>query len=143
MNAKSETPPTEKTSKRCGRHRHAIFTSHARPRLASGYPLPGCRPAELDMGVGMAGDLYREYIHQQHILDPHQSRDHRGARPAWEMKDWDKIVGGLWGLAQLVLSLVAGMDVRFGWTGELSDKGTYSRCCGVCSGTWALRMGDD
>jgi protein-S-isoprenylcysteine O-methyltransferase Ste14 len=38
-----------------------------------------------------------------------------------EMKDWDKLVGGLWGLAQfLLLPLVAGLDVRFGWTRELS-----------------------
>jgi protein-S-isoprenylcysteine O-methyltransferase Ste14 len=38
-----------------------------------------------------------------------------------EMKDWDKVVGGLWSLAQfLVLPLVAGLDVRFGWTRELS-----------------------
>ena len=34
-----------------------------------------------------------------------------------EMKDWDKVVGGLWSLAQfLVLPLVAGLDMRFGWT---------------------------
>jgi protein-S-isoprenylcysteine O-methyltransferase Ste14 len=38
-----------------------------------------------------------------------------------EMKDWDKVVSGLWSLAQfLVLPLVAGLDVRFGWTRELS-----------------------
>jgi protein-S-isoprenylcysteine O-methyltransferase Ste14 len=38
-----------------------------------------------------------------------------------EMKDWDKVVGGLWSLAQfLVLPLVAGLDVRFGWTRGLS-----------------------
>jgi protein-S-isoprenylcysteine O-methyltransferase Ste14 len=41
-----------------------------------------------------------------------------------EMKDWDKVVGGLWGLAQyLVLPLVAGLDVRFGWTPGLSAPG--------------------
>ena len=40
-------------------------------------------------------------------------------KPA-EMKDWDKIVSGLWGLAQyLLIPLVAGLDVRFGWTGEV------------------------
>ena len=34
-------------------------------------------------------------------------------------KDWDKIVSGLWTLAQfLVLSTVAGLDMRFGWTRE-------------------------
>jgi protein-S-isoprenylcysteine O-methyltransferase Ste14 len=39
---------------------------------------------------------------------------------AKETKDWDKIVGGLWSLAQfLVLPLVVGLDMRFGWTREL------------------------
>jgi protein-S-isoprenylcysteine O-methyltransferase Ste14 len=34
-----------------------------------------------------------------------------------EMKDWDKVVSGLWALAiYLVLPLVAGLDVRFAWT---------------------------
>ena len=38
-----------------------------------------------------------------------------------EMKDWDKVVGGLWSLAQfLVLPLVSALDVRFGWTREIS-----------------------
>ena len=38
-----------------------------------------------------------------------------------EIKDWDKIVGGLWSLAQFIaLPLVAGLDARFGWTRELS-----------------------
>jgi protein-S-isoprenylcysteine O-methyltransferase Ste14 len=36
-----------------------------------------------------------------------------------EMRDWDKVVGGLWSLFQfLVLPVVAGLDVRFGWTPE-------------------------
>ena len=36
---------------------------------------------------------------------------------AKETKDWDKLVSGLWSLAQfLVLPLVAGLDIRFGWT---------------------------
>lgn len=37
-----------------------------------------------------------------------------------EMKDWDKIVAGLWSLVLfLFVPLVAGLDVRFGWTGQL------------------------
>jgi protein-S-isoprenylcysteine O-methyltransferase Ste14 len=36
-----------------------------------------------------------------------------------EFKDWDKIIGAIWGLAQyIVLPLVAGLEVRFGWTRE-------------------------
>lgn len=39
---------------------------------------------------------------------------------AKETKNWDKIVNGLWSLAQyLALPLVAGLDMRFGWTREL------------------------
>ena len=38
-----------------------------------------------------------------------------------EMKDWDKVVSGLWSVAQfLLLPAVAGLDVRFGWTQGLS-----------------------
>jgi protein-S-isoprenylcysteine O-methyltransferase Ste14 len=37
-----------------------------------------------------------------------------------EMKDWDKIVSGLWGFAQfLAVPLIAGLDNRFGWTREV------------------------
>jgi protein-S-isoprenylcysteine O-methyltransferase Ste14 len=40
-------------------------------------------------------------------------------RPA-EMPGWDKALGGLWSLAQFVLlPLVAGLDVRFAWTGPV------------------------
>jgi protein-S-isoprenylcysteine O-methyltransferase Ste14 len=38
-----------------------------------------------------------------------------------ETKDWDKVVGGLWGVAiYIALPLVAGLDERFGWTGRLA-----------------------
>jgi protein-S-isoprenylcysteine O-methyltransferase Ste14 len=38
-----------------------------------------------------------------------------------ETKDWDKVVGGLWGVAMyLALPLVAGLDVRFGWAIDLN-----------------------
>jgi hypothetical protein len=37
------------------------------------------------------------------------------------MQDWDKIVSGLWSLAQfLILPLAAGLDVRFGWTSQVN-----------------------
>ena len=37
-----------------------------------------------------------------------------------EMKDWDKVFGVLWSLAQfLTLPLVAGLDARFHWTRDL------------------------
>jgi protein-S-isoprenylcysteine O-methyltransferase Ste14 len=36
-------------------------------------------------------------------------------------KDWDKIISALWGLAQfLLIPLVAGLDLRFQWTVNLS-----------------------
>jgi protein-S-isoprenylcysteine O-methyltransferase Ste14 len=35
------------------------------------------------------------------------------------MKAWDKVVGGLWGLAYFVaVPVVSGLDARLGWTGE-------------------------
>lgn len=38
-----------------------------------------------------------------------------------EMKGWDKVIGGLWALMYFVLVLlVAGLDARFGWSGQLS-----------------------
>ncbi len=38
-----------------------------------------------------------------------------------EMKDWDKIIGGLWAVLYFVLMLlVAGLDARFGWTGQIA-----------------------
>jgi protein-S-isoprenylcysteine O-methyltransferase Ste14 len=38
-----------------------------------------------------------------------------------EMRNWDKVISSLWGLMQfLVLPLVAGLDLRFGWTQSLS-----------------------
>lgn len=38
-----------------------------------------------------------------------------------ETEDWDKVVGGLWGVViYLVLPLVAGLDVRFGWARALT-----------------------
>ncbi|HLE15631.1 MAG TPA: isoprenylcysteine carboxylmethyltransferase family protein [Anaerolineales bacterium] len=37
------------------------------------------------------------------------------------MKDWDKVIGGLWSVMYFILTLlVAGLDWRFGWTGLLS-----------------------
>lgn len=39
---------------------------------------------------------------------------------AREMKDWDKVVGGLWGVTHFVaLLVVSGLDERFAWTGEI------------------------
>jgi protein-S-isoprenylcysteine O-methyltransferase Ste14 len=37
-----------------------------------------------------------------------------------EMKDWDKLVSGLWSVAQfLLIPLIAGLDFRFGLSGEI------------------------
>ncbi len=36
------------------------------------------------------------------------------------MKSWDKIVSGLWAAAGVVQLIVAGLDERYGWSGELS-----------------------
>jgi protein-S-isoprenylcysteine O-methyltransferase Ste14 len=55
---------------------------------------------------------------------------------AQKTKDWDKLVGGLWSLAQfLILPVVAGLDLRFGWT---RDIGTWWHVVGAI--TFALGL---
>ncbi len=58
-------------------------------------------------------------------------------------QDWDKVIGGLWALIlYLVLPLVAGLDVRFGWSGELSVgwnlAGAVVLAAGLGLGAWAM-----
>jgi len=58
-------------------------------------------------------------------------------------KDWDKIVGGLWGVAiYFALPLVAGLDERFGWTGEISVAwhlaGAVALAVGLGLTSWAM-----
>jgi protein-S-isoprenylcysteine O-methyltransferase Ste14 len=58
-------------------------------------------------------------------------------------QNWDKVVGGLWGLVlYLVVPLVAGLDVRFGWTRGLSAAwnlaGAVMLAAGLGLGGWAM-----
>lgn len=58
-------------------------------------------------------------------------------------QDWDKVIGGLWALLlYLVLPLVAGLDVRFDWTQELSAAwnlaGALVLAAGLGLGGWAM-----
>jgi protein-S-isoprenylcysteine O-methyltransferase Ste14 len=60
-----------------------------------------------------------------------------------ETKDWDKVVGSLWALAlYLVLPLVAGLDVRFRWSGELDAAwhiaGAIVLALGLGLAGWAM-----
>lgn len=60
-----------------------------------------------------------------------------------ETKDWDKLVSGLWALAiYIALPLVAGLDVRFGWTGGLSlawhVAGAVLLALGLALTSWAM-----
>jgi protein-S-isoprenylcysteine O-methyltransferase Ste14 len=60
-----------------------------------------------------------------------------------EMKDWDKVVGGLWSLTQFLgLPLVAALDVRFGWTRGLSAAwhlaGAVVLAAGLGLSGWAM-----
>lgn len=62
---------------------------------------------------------------------------------AKETKDWDKIVGGLWALAVFVaVPLTAGLDVRYGWTGDLHHAfnvaGAVLLGIGLGLGGWAM-----
>jgi protein-S-isoprenylcysteine O-methyltransferase Ste14 len=60
-----------------------------------------------------------------------------------ETQDWDKIVSGLWALfLYLALPLVAGLDVRSGWTRELSTAwnvaGAVVLAAGLGLSSWAM-----
>jgi protein-S-isoprenylcysteine O-methyltransferase Ste14 len=60
-----------------------------------------------------------------------------------EVKDWDKVVSGLWALGQYVaIPLVAGLDVHFGWTRglgigwQIAGAAVYAAGLGLFS--WAM-----
>lgn len=58
-------------------------------------------------------------------------------------RNWDKILSGLWGLMQfLAIPLVAALDLRFGWTGELSlawhITGAILLAAGLALFGWAM-----
>jgi protein-S-isoprenylcysteine O-methyltransferase Ste14 len=60
-----------------------------------------------------------------------------------ETKSWDKVVSGLYALAvYLALPLVAGFDVRFGWTNKISTAwhimGAALLVAGLVVSAWAL-----
>jgi len=60
-----------------------------------------------------------------------------------EMKDWDKIIAGLWAVMYFVLMLpVAGLDARFGWTGQialaLQIAGAVAFVLGSALFSWAM-----
>lgn len=59
------------------------------------------------------------------------------------MKEWDKIIASLWAVVYYVLMLlVAGLDVRFGWTGqvavELQIAGAVAFVLGSALFSWAM-----
>ena len=59
------------------------------------------------------------------------------------MRDWDKVVGGLFGVMYfIVLLLVAGLDVRYGWTGHVDlwihILGTVGSVLGFLLFSWAM-----
>jgi len=58
-------------------------------------------------------------------------------------QNWDKVIGGLWALLlYLILPLVAGLDMRFDWTQELSAAwnlaGAVVLATGLGLGGWAM-----
>lgn len=60
-----------------------------------------------------------------------------------DTKDWDKVVGGLWGVTiYFALPLVAGLDVRFDWTHNFSVvwhvAGAVVLALGLGFSAWAM-----
>lgn len=60
-----------------------------------------------------------------------------------ETQDWDKVISGLWAMVlYLVLPLVAGLDVRSGWTRELGTAwnmaGAVALVAGLALSSWAM-----
>lgn len=60
-----------------------------------------------------------------------------------ETENWDKVIGGLWALGlYLVLPLVAGLDVRYGWTRQLGTVwnlvGAVALAAGLAFSGWAM-----
>lgn len=60
-----------------------------------------------------------------------------------EMRGWDKVISGLWAAAQyLALPLVAGLDVRFGWTPPAAAAwhwaGALAMAGGLALSSWAM-----
>lgn len=60
-----------------------------------------------------------------------------------QMKRWDKSVSGMWSLAQFILlPLVAGLDIRFGWTRQLDSTwhllGSLAFAGGLALFGWAM-----
>jgi len=58
-------------------------------------------------------------------------------------QSWDKVIGGLWALLlYLVLPFVAGLDMRFDWTQELSAAWNLAGAVGLAAGLglsgWAM-----
>jgi protein-S-isoprenylcysteine O-methyltransferase Ste14 len=58
-------------------------------------------------------------------------------------KDWDKIIGGLFALSYFVfMLLVAGLDIRFGWTGDIPPAiqitGAVVFALGYALFSWAM-----
>jgi protein-S-isoprenylcysteine O-methyltransferase Ste14 len=58
-------------------------------------------------------------------------------------RGWDKVVGGLWALALFVLvPLVAGLDVRLGWTGTVATAwnvtGAAALVVGLALAGWSM-----
>ena len=64
------------------------------------------------VGLNLAGIS----INAAFMLRRHADTVAERGRPG-EMRDWDKVIGGLWGVMNfVVVLLVAGLDVRWGWT---------------------------
>jgi protein-S-isoprenylcysteine O-methyltransferase Ste14 len=147
MNAKSETTPTEKRpniaagiARRVGTVVIFLVLQAVILFLASGQP--NWTWAWIYLGICVATLLINGTImlraNSKTIAETIAERGQ-----ARFTKDWDKVVSGLFGLALYsVLPLVAGLDVRFGWTPELNIAwnvvGVVLFVGGLGLGAWAM-----
>jgi protein-S-isoprenylcysteine O-methyltransferase Ste14 len=74
------------------------------------------RAAWIYLGIGILSVLVNSFFM---LRTSPETVAERGTAKGW--RDWDKLISGLWAAAQyLFLPLIAALDHRFGWTGEIS-----------------------
>ncbi len=84
----------------------------------------------------IAGRVLAERRHPGLLAERAKGFDHA------DMKSWDRPLAPLVALGSVLIPLVAGLDVRFGWSGDYSVAANWAALvvmiAGYALGTWAL-----